>query len=56
MAVMGQVWHKTCEYGGDSERAWAEVVAAPGPDALLAAMERGEITSEEFLRRLGLGE
>lgn len=54
MAVMGQVWHKTCEYGGDSQRAWDEVVAAPGPDALLAAMQRGEITAAEFTRLLGL--
>lgn len=55
MAVMGQIWHRTCEYDGDSQRAWDEVVACETPSDLLAKMERGEITPAEFVARLGLG-
>lgn len=58
MAIAGPLYAETCSNGGDPLAALALLDQMPGAptraDEALRALQRGEITSAEFLARLGI--
>lgn len=58
MAIAGPIVGETCANGGDPMVALAKLDMMPGAptkaDEAMRALQRGEITSAEFLARLGI--